>query len=309
MQTAQDQRAALAALLEFYAASGVDVALEEAAIDRFAEEREKRARDAERRAAEIDARARAADSARAPSREAAPAPSRAAPGAPVSLDPQEAVAGARALAASATDLAMLRENLAGFDGCALKLSAKSLVFADGTPGSRVMLVGEAPGSEEDRQGKPFVGRSGQLLDRMLAAIGLDRSSVYIGNVIPWRPPGNRTPTPQEVAACMPFIRRQIELADPDFLICLGLPSAQALMEINTGILKARGRWQDYDTGKRVIRAMATLHPAYLLRQPSQKRLAWRDLRALRRALDESAVGNTGKGDASPRVSPGSDSGG
>jgi len=284
MHTAQDQRAALTALLEFYAASGVDVALDEAPIDRFAEEREKRAREAERRAAGIDARA--ADSIRAPSGDRPPAAARSAsPATPASLDPQEAVAGAHARAAAATDLAMLRDNLAGFDGCGLKLSAKSLVFADGTPGARVMLVGEAPGSEEDRQGKPFVGRSGQLLDRMLAAIGLDRSSVYIANVIPWRPPGNRTPTPQEVATCMPFIRRQIELADPDFLICLGAPSAQALMEISTGILKARGRWQDYDTGKRVIRAMATLHPAYLLRQPSQKRMVWRDLRALRRALD------------------------
>ncbi|MGY6646373.1 MAG: uracil-DNA glycosylase [Salinarimonas sp.] len=300
MHTAEDQRAALTALLEFYAASGVDVALEEVPIDRFAEELEKRAREAERRTAGIDARARAADSIRAPSGDRSQATARAAsPAPPASLDPQEAVAGARALAAAATDLAMLRDNLAGFDGCGLKLSAKSLVFADGTPGARVMLVGEAPGSEEDRQGKPFVGRSGQLLDRMLAAIGLDRSGVYIGNVIPWRPPGNRTPTPQEVAACMPFIRRQIELADPDFLICLGAPSAQALMEISTGIHKARGRWQDFDTGKRVIRAMATLHPAYLLRQPSHKRLAWRDLRALRRALDENATAKPQAGPVSP----------
>ncbi len=297
MHSANDQQAArqaaLTALLEFYAAAGVDSALDETAIDRFAEERDRRARESKRRTAEIDARARAADSARRPAGSDQDPPardgaSRAAPAHPpsVTLDPQEAVAGAQALAKAATDLEMLRDNLAGFDGCALKLSAKSLVFADGTPGTRVMLVGEAPGSEEDRQGKPFVGRSGQLLDRMLAAIGLDRSSVYIANVIPWRPAGNRTPTPQEVATCMPFIRRQIELADPDFLICLGAPSAQALMEIGTGILKARGRWQDYDTGKRVIRAMASLHPAYLLRQPSQKRLAWRDLRALRRALDE-----------------------
>ena len=307
MHTAEDQRAALTALLEFYAASGVDVALDEVPIDRFAEEREKRAREAERRAAGIDARARAADSIRAPSGNAPPATARpASPATPANLDPQEAVAGARALAAAATDLAMLRDYLAGFDGCGLKLSAKSLVFADGMPGARVMLVGEAPGSEEDRQGKPFVGRSGQLLDRMLAAIGLDRSSVYIANVIPWRPPGNRTPTPQEVAACMPFIRRQIELADPDFLICLGERAAQALLEINTGIHKARGRWQDYDTGKRVIRAMATLHPAYLLRQPSQKRLAWRDLRTLRRALD--AGSGAPQGDEAP-VSPESGSGG
>ncbi|MCC5978873.1 MAG: uracil-DNA glycosylase [Salinarimonas sp.] len=314
MHSASDRHpanhAALTALLEFYAAAGVDCALDETAIDRFAEERDRRARESERRAAEIDARARVADGARrsaaetgnAPSRPASRSPAASGPqaaGTTVSLDPQEAVAGAKALAAAATDLDTLRDNLAGFDGCALKLSAKSLVFADGTPGTRVMLVGEAPGSEEDRQGKPFVGRSGQLLDRMLAAIGLDRASVYIANVIPWRPAGNRTPTPQEIATCMPFIRRQIELADPDFLICLGLPSAQALMEISSGIHKARGRWQDYHTGKRVIRAMATLHPAYLLRQPSHKRLAWRDLRALRRALDESATAKPQAGPVSP----------
>jgi len=132
---------------------------------------------------------------------------------------------------------------------------------------------------------------------MLAAIGLDRSSVYIGNVIPWRPPGNRPPTPQEAAACMPFIRRQIELADPDFLICLGERAAQALLEINTGIHKARGRWQDYDTGKRVIPAMATLNPGFLRQQPSQKRLAWRDLRTLRRALDAGSGGAATGSDA------------
>jgi DNA polymerase len=160
-----------------------------------------------------------------------------------------------------------------------------LVFSDGNPEGRVMLVGEAPGRDEDIQGRPFVGRSGQLLDRMLAAIGLDRTSVYIANVVPWRPPGNRTPTPQETAACRPFISRQIELADPDVLICLGAPSAAELMSNPQGILKFRGQWRDFDTGKRTIRAMATLHPAYLLRQPLQKRLAWRDLLMLREALD------------------------
>jgi len=148
-----------------------------------------------------------------------------------------------------------------------------------------MLVGEAPGRDEDIQGLPFVGRSGQLLDRMLAAIGLDRTQVYITNVVPWRPPGNRTPTPQETAACRPFIARQIELADPDFLICLGAPAAAELMNNNQGILKFRGQWRDFHTGSRNIRAMATLHPAYLLRQPLQKRLAWRDLLLLKEALD------------------------
>ena len=121
---------------------------------------------------------------------------------------------------------------------------------------------------------------------MLAAIGLDRTSVYIANVIPWRPPGNRTPTPQEAAVCQPFIERQIELADPDILVCLGGPSAQALLGITEGIMKSRGRWTEYDTGTRTIRAIATLHPAYLLRQPLQKRLAWRDFKAIRRALEE-----------------------
>jgi uracil-DNA glycosylase len=148
----------------------------------------------------------------------------------------------------------------------------------------VMFVGEAPGRDEDLEGKPFVGRSGKLLDRMMAAIGLDRSSAYIANIVPWRPPGNRTPTPQESAICLPFVLRQIELADPDVLVCLGGPSATTLLGIREGILKSRGRWLTFDTGKREIRAIATLHPAYLLRQPLQKRLAWRDFLAIRKAL-------------------------
>lgn len=198
--------------------------------------------------------------------------------------PDEAAAGARALARSAATLDELKAALGRFDGCALKATAKTLVFADGNPNGRVMLVGEAPGGDEDRIGLPFVGRSGQLLDRMLAAIGLSREAdVYVANVVPWRPPGNRTPTPQEVAICLPFIERQIELADPDILVCLGAPSAQALLGFK-GILTSRGKWVDYDTGTRRIRAIASLHPAYLLRQPLQKRLAWRDMRALKAAL-------------------------
>src|SRR5581483_5793479 len=139
--------------------------------------------------------------------------------------PDAAVMAAREAARSAATLDELRAILDAFEGCALKASASRLCFADGTPGSRVMLVGEAPGAEEDKQGLPFVGRSGQLLDRMLAAIGLDRTKVYIANIVPWRPPGNRTPTPQEQQICLPFILRQIELADPDILVCLGGPSA------------------------------------------------------------------------------------
>ena len=200
--------------------------------------------------------------------------------------PEAAVMAAREAARSAASLADLRAILSRFEGCTLRTAATQLVFADGNPEGRVMFVGEAPGSEEDRQGLPFVGPSGKLLDRMLAAIGLDRTSVYIANIVPWRPPGNRTPTPQESSICLPFILRQIALVDPDVLVCLGGPSATTLLGITDGILKVRGRWFPFDTGVREIRAMPTLHPAYLLRQPLQKRLAWRDFLALKKALSQ-----------------------
>lgn len=248
-------------LLSWYAEAGVSDALDETPHDHFAEVAQTRRP--------------------LPGLAPRPAPVRAP--APVAA-PDDAALTAQALARGANTLEALREAMAGFDGCALKTTAKNLVFADGNPQGRVMLVGEAPGADEDRLGLPFVGRSGQLLDRMLAAIGLTRQNdVYIANLLPWRPPGNRTPTPQEVAICLPFIQRQIELADPAFLICVGGPSAQGLLGFK-GILASRGKWVDYDTGTKRIPAMATLHPAYLLRQPLQKRLVWRDLRALRTAL-------------------------
>ncbi|WP_234055167.1 uracil-DNA glycosylase family protein, partial [Xanthobacter sp. NFH-44] len=202
--------------------------------------------------------------------------------------PDEAVMAAREAARGAASLEELRALLEAFEGCALKRTASRLVFADGNPAARVMFVGEAPGRDEDQQGLPFVGRAGQLLDLMLGAIGLDRSSAYIANIIPWRPPGNRTPTPQETAICLPFIARQIELADPDVLVCLGGQSAQALFATTEGITKLRGRFMDYETGTRTIQALATFHPAYLLRTPIGKRLAWRDLLAIEGALAKSA---------------------
>jgi uracil-DNA glycosylase len=198
--------------------------------------------------------------------------------------PEVAVMAAREAAATAKSLDELRALLENFQGCALRGTATQLVFADGNSQARVMFVGEAPGYEEDQTGKPFVGRSGKLLDRMMEAIGLDRSKAYIANVVPWRPPGNRTPTPQETAICLPFIRRQIELANPDILVCLGQPATQTLLGTKEGITRTRGRWFKYDTGSREIRAIATLHPAYLLRQPLQKRLAWRDFLAIKKAL-------------------------
>ncbi len=194
------------------------------------------------------------------------------------------VLAARAAAAAAPDLAALRAALDGFHGCNLRLTARRLVFADGDPAARLMFVGEAPGREEEEQGLPFVGRSGRLLDRMLAAVGIARSSVYIANVVPWRPPGNRTPTPQETEICRPFIARQIELVDPDVVVYLGGAAAAALSGTTEGITRLRGRWLVHRTGTREIPAMATLHPAYLLRQPANKRFAWRDMLAVAKRL-------------------------
>jgi DNA polymerase len=270
-------------LLAFYVDSGVDVALGEAPVDRFA-----------------DRAPNALETGDGPvSRTETPRPYPRLPpkGMPVPSDrtapapaaPEVAVMAARDAAKRAASLEELRTILQAFEGCALRTTAKQLVFADGNPQGRVMFVGEAPGREEDLEGLPFVGRSGKLLDLMMAAIGLNRSSAYIANIIPWRPPGNRTPTPQESAICLPFILRQIELADPDILVCLGGPAAQALLGVKEGILRTRGRFLPYHTGSREIRSIATLHPAYLLRQPLQKRLAWRDFLAIQRALRGGSV--------------------
>ena len=273
-------RAEAADLIAWYAEAGIDVALDEAPVDRFALPPVEAAPEPRRPSPPPEAPvpgASAAELLRPSAQAAIP-----------SVD--ETARAARELARSAATLDELRDALGRFEGCNLRLTATRLVFADGNPKGRVMLVGEAPGRDEDLKGLPFVGRSGQLLDRMLAAIGLSRNDVYIANVVPWRPPGNRTPTPQETAACRPFVERQIELADPDFLVLLGGAAAKELLDSADGILRLRGRWRDYDTGARTIRAMATLHPAYLLRQPLQKRLAWRDFLALKAALEATPPG-------------------
>jgi DNA polymerase len=191
------------------------------------------------------------------------------------------------LARAANSLAELKAALEAFEGCRLKDTATNLVFADGNPAARVMIVGEAPGADEDRIGRPFVGVSGQLLDRMLAQVGLDRGSVYITNILFWRPPGNRTPTAAEIAACLPFVERHIELVDPAILVLAGAASAKTLLARNEGITKLRGRWLLYESAgmTRPIPAMAIYHPAFLLRQPAQKRDAWRDLLSIRDKLD------------------------
>lgn len=264
-------QSAAAELLAWYTEMGVDIALSDEPQDRFAES-----------TAEAAAVARPARERPLPAFEANRPVAVAAAATPAQ---ESAVADARAMARSAGTLDELRALLDGYDGVGLRKTATRLAFADGNPGARVMFVGEAPGRDEDREGKPFVGRAGQLLDRMLHAIGLDRTEVYIANVVPWRPPGNRTPTPQETQLCLPFIQRQIELADPDFLVLLGGSSAAALTGTKDGILKLRGRWLDYENAGKTIKALPTLHPAYLLRTPSQKKLAWRDFRSLKAALD------------------------
>ncbi|MFM8746580.1 MAG: uracil-DNA glycosylase [Aestuariivirga sp.] len=219
-----------------------------------------------------------------------PDPPLAAPATIAAAPPMAPVANAPA-AAQCQSLGEIEAALDRFDACPLKKTATRLCFADGNPAARVMLVGEAPGRDEDIQGKPFVGRSGQLLDRMLAAIGLSRqaadreSAVFITNTIFWRPPGNRTPTEAETQMCLPFLLRAIELQKPDFIVCLGATPAHRLTGRNDGILKLRGKWVTANVSGRNIPLLPTLHPAYLLRQPAQKRLAWRDLLSLREMLD------------------------
>ncbi len=274
----------LRAILAFYVEAGVDAVLQEEPVDRFADE-----------AQPVPV---ATESSVAPAKPARPSALAGMSGATLSRPPSvpaqpasdvppsadAAIMTARELARSAASLEDLRALLDSFEGCGLRKTAKQLVFAAGNPQARVMFVGEAPGREEDLEGLPFVGRSGQLLDRIMAAIGLDRSSAYIANVVPWRPPGNRTPTPQETQICLPFTLRQIELADPDILVCLGGPSAQTLLGIRDGIRKSRGRWHAFHTGRREIRAIPTFHPAYLLRTPIEKRFVWRDFLAIKKAL-------------------------
>src|SRR5579875_1246540 len=276
-------------LLDFYLSSGVETLVGETPVMRFAATVPSAAGEDAARPIRVPGSAQEAAHAAPPAGRLSPrdghSPSRHSVQSPALPAPDEAVMAAREAAKSAATLDELRAILDRFEGCGLKATATQLVFADGNPAARLMLVGEAPGRDEDIEGRPFVGRSGKLLDRMLAAIGLDRSCVYIANVVPWRPPGNRDPSPHETAICLPFIRRQIELCNPDILVCLGKPSMQTLLQINDPISKARGRWFSYHTGKREIRAMPTFHPAFLLRSPLQKRFAWRDFLAIKKALD------------------------
>ncbi|MET1414050.1 uracil-DNA glycosylase family protein [Roseibium sp. HPY-6] len=293
MQHSSEDLKNIESLLEFYIDAGVDCFLGDSPVDWTELSRRKAPVRQQPQASEVAHRTAPAEP---PAHDrAAPVPTGLAPqprtaqpakpNNPAVIPDREVVASARDQAASAVSLEELRACLEAFDGCNLKLTAKKLVFADGNPAARLMFVGEAPGRDEDLQGKPFVGRSGQLLDRMLTAIGLDRSSAYIANVVPWRPPGNRTPTPQETEICKPFIRRQIELVNPDVIVFLGAASAKNLLGVQDGIRKMRGRWMKYPVSGRDIDAIATYHPAYLLRSPLEKRLSWRDFLSIQLKLE------------------------
>ncbi len=197
----------------------------------------------------------------------------------------DACKNARSLCENARTLEELKTLVENFDGCALKLTATRTVFGGGNPSARVMLIGEAPGADEDRIGIPFVGRSGNLLDKIISAAGMKREDVYITNVLPWRPPGNRTPTTSEVAICLPFLKRQIELISPEVLVLLGGSAANALLENEEPISKMRGKWLEYKTSSnQVIPVMATFHPAYLLRNVGQKAKIWSDFLRLRKKI-------------------------
>jgi uracil-DNA glycosylase family 4 len=297
MTPAADERALLADL-RWQIEAGADEAVADEPLDRFAAPPPK-ARPAPGTEPE-HAPAPPVQSTHAPSppaEPAAPAQTMTSPpemaAAPRLDDADKVNADARAQAANCADLEQLRTALAAFDGCALKTTATNLVFGVGASPADVMFVGEAPGRDEDREGVPFVGASGQLLDAMLGFVDLDRATnAYISNILPWRPPGNRQPTGAEIAACLPFLERHIALVAPRVLVFLGGTAAKTLLDRQEGITRLRGRWYEYTSpslevaGIAPIPAMATLHPAYLLRQPAQKRAAWHDIVAVREKLDE-----------------------
>lgn len=260
--------------LRWHIEMGVDELIDDQPIDRYA-------------AAAIPRAAVAVPSPSANSQPARPAAS-ASPGQP--LAPSEGARDAIAIARDANSIEDLRERLETFEGCALKFTATNTVFADGDPASDIMFIGEAPGVDEDRQGLPFVGASGQLLNRMLSALGRERTSIYISNILFWRPPGNRSPTAAETAACLPFVQRHIELARPKVLVFLGGSSAKTMLDRTEGIMRLRGKWFDYMSEElgTPIPAMPTFHPAFLLRQSAQKREAWRDFLAIQEKLEEIA---------------------
>ncbi|MBB6180831.1 uracil-DNA glycosylase [Pseudorhizobium flavum] len=270
----------LSALLHFYADSGVEWLLEDAPIDRVAEFAAQKVAHEQTSASQLAPQQRA--DRQQPARAAAATQPLNPP--PVAMPNVDAVAAAQRAAESASSLADLKAAIESFDSCNLKNGARSTVFASGDPATRIMVIGPMPNADDDRDGLPFSGRTGQLLDRMLAAIGLSREAVLLTNIIPWRPPGNRMPSPAETAICKPFIDRQIALAEPDHLLLLGNFSARFFFGETGTIHSLRGEWREVTVGGRSVRALATLHPQDLLGAPATKALAWRDLLMFSQAI-------------------------
>lgn len=279
--------AELAALLHFHADAGVEWLLEEDAVDRIAEftaMRTARAMPPRPDAPPAQPVARKAPASTEASRQAAPAAAPAPAMPVVAIPDSEAIAEAEFVAASARSLDELRIAMEAFNGCNLKASARGLIFAEGHPRPQIMVIGAMPNAEDDRDGLPFSGRQGLMLDRMLAGIGLKRAELLLTNIVPWRPPGNRPPSAREADICRPFIERQIALAEPQRLLILGNFAARFLFRASETIHQLRGEWRGIDVAGRTIPAFATLHPQDLAMAPVSKRLAWADLLAFRAGL-------------------------
>lgn len=287
----------LAALLEWTLAMGADAAVADEATDWLAEGRDPPGLGFAFAGGDPAAGIAARTTPLQPERSPRPAPAQGArqPAQPIAAPvrkfapaaPDVAVGAARAAARNAASLVDLQKALETFDGCGLKATAKNLCFYRGAAQAPVMIIGEAPGRDEDIEGRPFVGRAGQLLDRMITAAGWSETDVHITNIVYWRPPGNRTPTPQEAEICRPFLERQIELVAPRVLLLMGGAASKQILRSDEGILKIRGRWQTLEFGNLKVPVIATLHPAYLLRTPIAKRQAWRDILAVNETLKTS----------------------
>ncbi|MGE7370048.1 uracil-DNA glycosylase [Neorhizobium sp. NPDC001467] len=290
--------AELAALLHFYADSGVEWMLEDAPVDRFAEFAEQQAARANRPplqtpAAQGAPQQQAGDTSAppSPSPQAKVLPGRAPPpprpsSTPVAIPDDQAIAAARFAADGARSLDELKVAMEAFGGCNLKHGARSTVFASGNPSSGVMVIGPMPNADDDRDGMPFSGRQGQMLDRMLSAIGLSRETVLLANAVPWRPPGNRTPSPAEMEICRPFIERQVVLAEPRLLLLLGNFTVKCLLGGDASIFSIRGAFRDVTLGQLTLPALASLHPQDLMAAPANKALAWQDLLQFKARLNE-----------------------
>lgn len=272
----------LSSLIEWYDAMGVDCALDDSSIDRFAETALKLnavknhsnfpAITTSKPALDFSSKGKTPHARSNQNTATVPG--------------SEMVQSARLLASQASTLDEIHQHLKKFEGCNLRQTAKHLCFADGNPNARIMIVAEAPGREEDIAGIPFAGRSGDLLNRMLAAIALDRQNTWLTYCIPWRPPGNRAPTPSEIEVCKPFIERQITILKPELLVFLGAEPAQQLLNVKEGITQLRGKWKIYDTAGMSIDTITTFHPDYLLRSPARKKQSWKDLQAIRDKLKQ-----------------------